>query len=107
MSFMWRYIFVIGEEAQRMLRAREARSVKLGKGAGGSIGWRASVAGHMVGSLFLRTINRSERIYVAMQSRGYNGELRSLQQFVLRSADIVAVGAMLAALVTIQAYAQY
>jgi cobalt/nickel transport system permease protein len=105
MSFMWRYVFVIGEEAQRMLRARESRSVKLGKGAGGSIGWRAAVAGHMVGSLFLRTLNRSERIYVAMQSRGYNGELRSLQQFTFRTIDLAAVGAIVAAVVTIQAYA--
>ena len=105
MSFMWRSIFVIGEEAQRMLRARESRSVKLGKKVGGSIRWRASVAGHMVGSLFLRTINRSERIYVAMQSRGYTGELRSLHHFSMRSVDIVAVGVMVAALVTIQVYA--
>ena len=32
----------------------------------------------MVGSLFLRSYERSERIYGAMQARGFDGELRYL-----------------------------
>ena len=75
-SFMWRYVFVIGEEAQRLMRrARRARREPAGK-VGGSLRWRAGVAGNMVGSLFLRSLDRSERVYVAMLARGYNGEMR-------------------------------
>ena len=44
---------------------------------GGSLAWRASVTGGMAGSLFLRAFERSDRIYTAMLSRGYNGEVRS------------------------------
>jgi cobalt/nickel transport system permease protein len=33
----------------------------------------------MVGSLFLRSLERSERVYAAMLSRGYDGELRTLE----------------------------
>jgi cobalt/nickel transport system permease protein len=31
----------------------------------------------MVGSLFIRSFERSDRIYTAMLSRGYDGEIRS------------------------------
>ena len=30
----------------------------------------------MAGSLFIRTLDRSERIYMAMLARGYDGEIR-------------------------------
>lgn len=77
--FAYRYFFVIGEEAQRMLRARDSRSASIeGYRSGGSIRWRARVTGHMVGSLFVRSLERSERVFAAMQSRGYAGEPRFL-----------------------------
>jgi cobalt/nickel transport system permease protein len=74
-SFMYRYLAVLGEEAGRMLRARAARSAGT---SGGSIRWRARVTGQMVGSLFLRSYERSERIYAAMQARGFTGTFRHL-----------------------------
>lgn len=74
--FAYRYAFVIGDEAQRMLRARASRSATLvDHHAGGALRWRASVAGSMVGSLFARSLDRSDRIYAAMQARGYRGEV--------------------------------
>ena len=106
-SFMWRYVFVIGEEAQRLLRAREARSARPSGKAGGRLAWRARVAGNMVGSLFLRSLGRSERVYVAMLARGYNGELRSLDRFRVRAGDIVFVAATFASVVTLQTYARF
>ena len=77
-SFMYRYLAVLGDEAAQLNRARASRSAEVGGKAGGSIRWRASVTGHMVGSLFLRSYERSERIYAAMQARGFDGELRYL-----------------------------
>ena len=73
---MYRYLFVLVEEAQRMLRARAARSATIGPNSGGSLIWRAKSAGGMAGSLFIRTLDRSERIYMAMLARGYDGEIR-------------------------------
>jgi cobalt/nickel transport system permease protein len=32
----------------------------------------------MAGSLFLRALERSDRIYLAMVSRGYDGEVRTM-----------------------------
>ena len=78
-GFTYRYIFVIGDEALRMMRARAARSGAVDRQSGGGVLWRARVTGRMAGSLFLRSIERSERIYDAMLSRGYDGEIRSLR----------------------------
>jgi len=36
------------------------------------------VTGGMAGSLFLRGFERSDRIYMAMVSRGYDGEVRTI-----------------------------
>jgi len=90
-SFMYRYIFVLADEVQRLMRAREARSaVGPGGQKGGSVIWRAKIVGSMVGSLFVRSLARSERVYFAMASRGYTGELLWLDKPRLRRSDILA-----------------
>jgi len=78
-SLMWRYLFVLVDEALRLLRARASRSGRSdqpGLKTGGSLAWRGRVAGGMAGNLFLRAYERSERIYMAMLARGYDGEIR-------------------------------
>jgi cobalt/nickel transport system permease protein len=98
-SFMYRYLEVLSGEASRMLRARTSRSAELpGRRSGGSIRWRAASTGSMVGSLFLRSYERSERIYGAMQARGFDGELRYLPGPPLRPAQ-VAAAVLVAALI--------
>jgi cobalt/nickel transport system permease protein len=105
-SFMYRYVFVIGEEAQRLMRARECRSAVVGEGSGGSLHWRTHVLGNMVGSLFLRSYERAERIYEAMRSRGYDGELRSLAIPSLRYADYAALAITVSLLTALETYAR-
>lgn len=84
-GLMWRYLFVMVDEAGRLMRARQARSghaaragANAGRRPGGSLFWRARVTGGMAGSLFLRSLERSDRIYNAMLSRGYDGETRTM-----------------------------
>jgi cobalt/nickel transport system permease protein len=95
-SFMYRYLFVLVDEVIRLNRAKEARSaVFQGKG-GGSLIWRARVAGSMVGQLFLRSFDRSDRIYNSMLSRGYNGHLMTLNPHEMGARDwIVSAVAVL------------
>lgn len=79
-GLMWRYLFVLVDEALRLMRARAARSGETGQPGrkpGGRLAWRARVAGGMAGNLFMRAFERSDRIYVAMLSRGYDGEVRA------------------------------
>lgn len=89
-SLMWRYLFVLADEVLRMNRARAARSGHPDdpkRKVGGTVAWRAQVTGRMAGSLFLRALERSDRIYMAMVSRGYDGEIRSLPLPALRPLD--------------------
>jgi len=87
-AFLYRYLFVLSDEVLRLLRARQARSASLpGLPAGGHLTWRARVTGNMVGQLFLRSYERSDRIYNAMLSRGYTGQVRTLNIHVIRSRD--------------------
>lgn len=97
-GFMYRYIFVIGDEATRMMRARAARCAQLPGSRRPGILWQARIAGLMVGSLFLRALARSERIHAAMLSRGYDGSARTAASFRLVSVDwivMVLLGALL------------
>lgn len=93
-GLMWRYLFVLVDEVLRLQRARAARSGVLeqtGHKSGGSLAWRARVAGGMAGNLFLRGLERSDRIYLAMVSRGYDGEVRTFPQPPLRRLDWIAL----------------
>ena len=105
-GFTYRYIFVIGDEAVRMMRARAARSGSSGRREGGSLLWRARVTGGMAGSLFIRSIERSERIYDAMLARGYDGEARALRSPVLRPLDVLVALPFALALSAIQVLAR-
>jgi cobalt/nickel transport system permease protein len=106
LSFMYRYLFILVDEAQRLLRARDCRAAALNGSGGGSVLWRAQVTGRLVGTLFLRSFERSERIYVAMLSRGYSGELRSLRTPALNQRDrLFAIGAaVMLLIITAQAF---
>lgn len=87
-AFLYRYLFVLVDEVYRLLRARESRSAAAsGQRSGGSVLWRAKVAGNMAGQLFLRSYERSDRIYNAMLSRGYAGHLYTLNPHEMKSSD--------------------
>ena len=102
-SFMVRYLTVLGDEVKRLLRAREARSAVIaGQRAGGSLLWRARVAGNMVGQLFLRSYERSDRIYQAMLARGYQGEWPTGNTHQMKGRDWSALGVLLLALFVVQ-----
>jgi cobalt/nickel transport system permease protein len=96
-GFTYRYLFVLVEEAMRLQTARDARSV----GSGGTLFWRAKVLGAMVGSLFIRSYERSERIYQAMVSRGYSGQALTMDAPAWRARDIWAALVWVAALAAI------
>jgi cobalt/nickel transport system permease protein len=69
-SFMYRYSFILVDEVQRMKRARDSRCF------GGTWLWQGKTIGHMVGTLFVRSYHRGERVYLAMIARGYDGTMR-------------------------------
>ena len=95
---MWRYLSIMITKAQRMMRARTARSVNINghrKKLIKQIAWQAQVTGSMAGSLFVRSLEQSERVYQAMLSRGFDGEIRLMPQakMTLRQKMIVILWA--------------
>lgn len=107
--FMYRYLFVIGGEGQRLMRARDSRSAISDRDlkAGGTVGWRGKVLGNMVGSLFIRSYERSERIYAAMQARGYDGSIRFAEERMLRRNDWMLFAVAITAIGLLVLYARF
>ena len=102
-AFLYRYIFVLTDEVYRLLRARESRSAGLPNlKRGGRLIWRAKVAGSMAGQLFLRSYERSDRIYNAMLSRGYAGHIRTLNPHMMTRIDWLALFLSIITLLGIQ-----
>lgn len=100
MEMMYRYMFLLGAEARRMLAARRSRSAAIaGIRPGGSVSWRARVTGQMAGSLFVRTLNRAERVHMAMASRGYDGGVTAAAMRKLTPVEAVVLSALCAVLV--------
>ncbi len=106
LGLMWRYLAVLGDEAMRMIRARESRSGSRGERSGGTLRWRAGVTGAMAGSLFLRGYERSERIYSAMLARGYDGIIRSfpLQPVPPRDRVLLVAAVLLLSMLLVLGY---
>jgi len=93
MAFMWRYVYLLGDEARRMMQARDARASR------GVLTRRILVVGAMTGSLFIRGYERAERVGHAMAARGYDGSVRllvPLRRFGAADAAavLVVVGAL-------------
>lgn len=68
-TFMVRYLDVITSEMQRMKVARESR------GHDPRWIWQIRAIAHSAGSLFIRSYERGERVYLAMLSRGFDGTM--------------------------------
>ena len=84
--FLYRYLFVLTEEALRISRARDLRSFGR-RGAGPAVFVR------LVGVLFLRTVDRAERIYAAMLSRGFKGDIPALRPSRITARDLAFLAA--------------
>jgi cobalt/nickel transport system permease protein len=95
-SFMYRYSFVFLEELRRMQRAMESRNYRA------RWLWNLPTLGRVLGSLFLRSYNRGERVYVAMVSRGYEGTIGLASSAVFGWAEVAFLGALAAAAAAIR-----
>lgn len=79
--FLYRYIFVLMEETMRIVRARDMRSY-------GRRGTGIRVFVRLAGIIFLRTVERAERVYYAMLSRGFHGDMPTLKRFRFTTSDL-------------------
>jgi cobalt/nickel transport system permease protein len=84
------YLEILLSEVTRMQRSAQLR------GLSGTGGWLRYASASMIGALFLRTLDRAERVYGAMVTRGYNGQLpidsplKPKERFILLVAGVTA-----------------
>lgn len=101
-SFMYRYLFLLNEEALRLIRGRAARSARAADGSRPPVMWQAQVAGNMVGQLFVRSLERSDRVYNAMQSRGFRGQFLTLNPHHIYRRDWISLAGIILIVVIVQ-----
>lgn len=89
--FTYRYIFVFTNELHRMLTSLTSR----GFSRRISI-YAMSTTGKLLGMLFVRSHERAERVFNAMVSRGYEGNIHTLVDFKMRKADILKAAILIA-----------
>jgi cobalt/nickel transport system permease protein len=86
LGMTYRYIFLLLYVTNSMFLARRSRS--LGNNSSGeNRRWLARIAG----TTLVRTQHLSEQVYLAMLSRGYQGESRALIDFSFKSRDFLGV----------------
>jgi cobalt/nickel transport system permease protein len=79
---LYRYIFVLIDEGLRMYQARTLRSFQ-------KRGMAMKTYGHMAGQLLLRTLDRAQRIHLAMLCRGFDGTIHIRQSLHITVRDIL------------------
>ena len=89
--FTYRYIFVLLEELGRMSTAARARLFKKRTNA-----HTLKITGNLIGMLFIRSFERTQRVYNAMASRGYKGRLKTLEGFELSKMDFLKASFIIA-----------
>ncbi len=83
LSFMYRYVFVLEDELEKIKQAKASRTVA------GSWWFHMKTVANILGSLFVRSYERGEAVYLAMCSRGFNGEIRTINPLRMTRSDLV------------------
>jgi cobalt/nickel transport system permease protein len=96
LSFLYRYFFVLTEEALRMKQARDCRRV-----GRAPLREEMKILSSMLGTLLIRSFERAERMHSAMLSRGYSGEfpVTEARPFTWRDPVFLSIVALFMALI--------
>lgn len=89
--FTYRYTFVFLDEMRRMYTSMRARGF-----VARTDRKTLRIFGHFVGTLLVHSFERTERVYKAMLSKGYQGELHSMVTFQSQASDFLKAAIVLA-----------
>ncbi|HGJ65594.1 TPA: cobalt ECF transporter T component CbiQ [bacterium] len=100
-SFMYRYIFVLQDELEKLKRAKDSRSA-------GKRRWlNIKALSNMLGVLFIKSYEKGETVYLAMCSRGFDGNVKLLEYNKLAFSDIIFIVVILMFLVFINVFGRF
>jgi cobalt/nickel transport system permease protein len=92
------YMEILLSEVQRMQRAAQLR------GLSGTAGWLRYASASMIGALYVRSLDRAERVYAAMVTRGYTGEMPVNSELKPKEIYIVILMSIIALSLTIKSW---
>jgi cobalt/nickel transport system permease protein len=95
-AFMYRYLFVIADEARRMRAALASR------GYAPRHALQAAAIGRVATALFLRTYERAERVHLAMLARGWQQKMPRLDVLAFGRADALFLTALAGSLLSVR-----
>ncbi|HQO76823.1 MAG TPA: energy-coupling factor transporter transmembrane component T [Candidatus Saccharicenans sp.] len=84
-----RYFQILTDEAVTSFRARASRET-----GRSSLRQRLKITGLIIEKIFMRVMDRGQRIYAAMLSRGYEGQMFFLKKFRFGRREVVLVVAL-------------
>jgi cobalt/nickel transport system permease protein len=96
-AFMYRYLFTIVDEVQRMRAALAAR------GYAPRHALQVQAIGRVATALFLRTYERAERVHLAMLARGWRQTMPRLDTLAFTRTDTLFLAALAMPLLAIRA----
>jgi cobalt/nickel transport system permease protein len=85
LEMAYRYIFLLMDLVREMYVAKKARTI-MAMGMFDEQKW----VGGRIGYTLIRSLDMSEKVHMAMMSRGYNGDVRIMQEFKMRNRDYIA-----------------
>lgn len=94
---LYRYIFVLIDEGLRMFQARTLRSFQ-------KRAMSLRTFSFIIGQMLLRTIDRAQRIHLAMLCRGFDGTIRIQQSLQITARDIILFVLCLVLLLIMRSY---
>lgn len=92
------YLIILISEVAQMQQAAKCRGLK------GTAGWLRYASAALIGALYLRSLDRSERVYKAMIVRGYQGQLPVATKTTLKQRFALWFAMFVAMSLTVASY---
>ncbi len=86
LAMAYRYIFLLAETANQMFESRESRRVGVLRGPE-----QRRMVGQTAGVLMSKSMDLSQEVFLAMQSRGYRGDVLIVAEQHMQAGDFVAL----------------
>ncbi len=96
MAMAYRYIFLFMEMIRDLHIAKKSRTIR-----SMSLRDEQRWVGGRIGYMLIKSLDMSEKVHMAMVSRGYSGDVRIMHDYHLRGRDYIAVGSALALSLTL------
>ncbi len=96
MAMAYRYIFLFMEMIRDLHIAKKSRTIK-----SMSLRDEQRWVGGRIGYMLIKSLDMSEKVHMAMVSRGFSGDVRIMHDYHIRRRDYIAAGSALALSLTL------